>query len=384
MGKYRRYGQANMNDVVRDVKVCHKKYFNNIAFSDFIDLFKGKKIYEIRELEEELFKVIDKPALWEKFKADDKSYLATQQLLLEMSHEQLLITQLTYDKLYKEEPTFNKKYWTDFEGCFHIDYNRNFSKLYSEYDVKGVSLERISIMAHGKWVVFEFNGYSDDSDVREVSKASKTGFFNFGVIIFNKMSGSLFIQHVNPTDPRNHFKLSCVGKNFLCEKIPSKEQEDYFKKSLANDKRELKLKDNNVQYIRIGSAENFRNIEVARGVLTEYQRALTSVKDVKTDKGLNKKVKTHQARGLRIDYIESPVYDKYVPLTTLMRKTATERKEWQGGHHRSPIEHEVNGYFRTYKKTGKTVWVNGFTRGGKDGAIKEASKDKINTTVIKV
>ena len=34
-----------------------------------------------------------------------------------------------------------------------------------------------------------------------------------------------------------------------------------------------------------------------------------------------------------------------------------EKKEWQGGHHNSPVPHDVSGHWRVYKN-GKKVWIN--------------------------
>lgn len=50
-----------------------------------------------------------------------------------------------------------------------------------------------------------------------------------------------------------------------------------------------------------------------------------------------------------------------------VKQYRAEKKEWLGGHHRSPVAHEVKGYWRRRSKKDSTlIWVEGFNRGGKN------------------
>lgn len=61
----------------------------------------------------------------------------------------------------------------------------------------------------------------------------------------------------------------------------------------------------------------------------------------------------------------------YVKLSSLVERKVRERKEWQGGHHKSPVPHDVSSHYRHYKN-GKVILIQGYHKGKEDA--KEVQK----------
>ena len=94
----------------------------------------------------------------------------------------------------------------------------------------------------------------------------------------------------------------------------------------------------------------------------KYQRTLNSVKTIKRTSTARNRVDKVNTAGVQVVErlnINNVAHDVFTPLSDLAVRTVYEKKEWQGGHHASPIPHDVSGHYRTYKN-GKRVWVNGY------------------------
>lgn len=95
-----------------------------------------------------------------------------------------------------------------------------------------------------------------------------------------------------------------------------------------------------------------------QSAICEYDKFNNSVKDIKTISGAKRRVeRLHKPRVSVITNEDGK--DTYIPVSELAIKRVYERKEWQGGHHSSPVPHNVSGHWREYK-SGKRVWVKGY------------------------
>ena len=276
-----------------------KKYLEGFSVNDLVGLYNRCLTGNLDDLDEIVGEYTNQPEVIAKLKKDREYIQYSQELFLECKGKQLFISPRTYNKMWDNvKIDFDTRFWSDFdEPITMIEYNRNYTKMYKDMGVKGVSMERITCASKGRFVVFEFNGYSDDADVRKVSKASTAGFYNYGTIVFNRISGSMFIRHTDAKDPRNHFHLSTGGDEFMCEKISSKEVPNMLQRVRETDYRNEVSDDGETIFIRTTLADNLKHIQIAKQALQEYHKALKSVDGVKTEKTLEKRVKQHQARA---------------------------------------------------------------------------------------
>ena len=90
-----------------------------------------------------------------------------------------------------------------------------------------------------------------------------------------------------------------------------------------------------------------------QGCLRQYFNTIDSAETVK--RSSDKEIKVHKVNtNIRIQ-----VDDQYINLNELSKKVSYLNKSWKGGHHASPIPHDVSGHWRTYKN-GKRVWIKGY------------------------
>ena len=130
-----------------------------------------------------------------------------------------------------------------------------------------------------------------------------------------------------------------------------------------------------------------------QGVLKKYFNTIETTEIVKRESTISRKITIDKGYDIGVeeksekDAIEkeskSKRYegmDRIYNLSDLAVRKVREKKEWQGGHHASPIPHDVSGHYRTYKN-GKRVWIEGYH---KNSINYREKKSEIGSKIIVV
>ena len=111
--------------------------------------------------------------------------------------------------------------------------------------------------------------------------------------------------------------------------------------------------------------------------IKEYFEYVDAVKTIVTVSGAKRKVsKMHEPRVHAIEKVDDT--ETYVPVSSLAIRKVYEKKPYQGGHHASPIPHEVQGHWRYYKN-GKKIWIKPYHK-----ACDKYDKPKRNVNIYMV
>lgn len=284
-------------------------------------------------------------------------------IVAEMQSTCLYADDVASTKLVDGDTTLDVEFWKNFSGRFCLDhiahvYNGDI-RLCRTYAFK---------MPNSRFLTFGFDEWSASKCLPAIVNLDGNGFCNYGTLFFNIKTGTTYLQHVE--DNLNTYKLTLPsGKSEMCERISQseflqriKDADYYFKHGLYS------------KVVDSTSSTNFylqiSRMAMLEKAIKEYQRAITSVKLVRTEQGARKKSKeiNSDASGLKVsEHNGESIHSSYKNLSDIMVKKVYEKKPWQGGHHASPCKHTVSGHVRHYK-SGKEVWVDSFSRGGKNVA----------------
>lgn len=360
--RYKRYGEVAVESSLEAIKQFIKKGYiteekHKLIMSALPDLPMDNPFDGLAQLIGENTKFGTSPNV---FYAMFDEY---GQIVSEMKSTCLYADVAASVKLVDDDITLDVEFWKNFSGRFCLDhiahvYNGDV-RLCRTYAFK---------QSNSRFLTFGFDEWSASKCLPEQVHTDGQGFCNYGNLFFNVKTGTTFLQHVE--DNLNTYELALTnGQSVMCERISYgeflqriKDADYYFKHGLS------------YPAIDITSTTNFylqiSRINMLEKAIKEYQRAITSVKLVRTEQGARKRSKeiNADASGLQVSERScESIHSSYRNLSDIMVKKVHEKKPWQGGHHASPCKHTVSGHLRHYKN-GKEVWINSFSRGGKNVA----------------
>lgn len=115
-----------------------------------------------------------------------------------------------------------------------------------------------------------------------------------------------------------------------------------------------------------------------QSAIREYYEYIDAVKTITTVKGATRKIsKMHEPR---VNYIskDDSGREVFMSVSQIAIRKVYEKRPYQGGHHSSPIPHDVSGHWRNYK-SGKKIWIEPYH---KDGNGKNNETHNLNIYVV--
>lgn len=362
--KYKRYGEVAVESSLDMIKACIKKGL--LTEEDHKQIMSAMPDFPEDNPFDALAQLIGNTV---KLGLQPKDFYTLfdeyGQIVSEMKSTCLYADDVASMKLVDGDITLDVEFWKNFSGRFSLDhiahvYNGDV-RLCRTYAFK---------QANSRFLTFGFDEWSTSKCLPEQVRTDGLGFCNYGNLFFNVKTGTTFLQHVE--DNLNTYELKLTnGQSTMCERISRseflqriKDADYYFKHGVS------------YPAIDTASTTNFylqiSRMNMLEKAIKEYQRAVKSVERVRTEQGARKRSKEigADASGLQVAKVsDEKVHSSYKNLSDIMVHKVYEKKPWQGGHHASPCKHTVSGHTRHYKN-GKNVWIEPFSRGGKNQTSK--------------
>lgn len=361
--KYKRYGEVSADQSLRKIEDVLSKYkLPMSAHKQVLDYIssidQSAGIYDVTPFIVEAYGFnIPIPAF---------NTLVTEysSLTLDRYYTCLYADESTSYELAGGTITIDVDFWKNFSEEFCLDhiarlYNGD-KRLCRTYALKD---------SKSRFVIIGFDEWTSSQQMRDIAHINEEGFCNYGQMFINTKTGSVIFNHVE--DDLNVVSIKVLGSEEVKGERLTRaefekrvvETEAYFHdgsfyKSLSET---VDLNATRKFYLQIS------RLCMLEKAIREYKKALDSVKRVRTITGAKKKAKAvaSDSSGVKVANVDvHTVHSSYKSLEDMMVHKVYEKKPWQGGHHASPIEHEVSGHERHYKN-GKVVWIDGYRRGGK-------------------
>lgn len=183
----------------------------------------------------------------------------------------------------------------------------------------------------------------------------KVVFLQNEIVLINKKTNSMYV-----CDKMGDYKIKLEDTTFNCFKFKKEVLQcvmlDYYNYSLvANDTTSLS------RYDRIGS--RLSAIFVIQELYKVYKQLRDNPQVIEYKVNSNEVKESHSVHQSH-EYQDDTVVNRFVDLTAVKTKYVGRKYKALGGHHASPIEHNVSGHYRHYKN-GKVIFIESFKRGKK-------------------
>lgn len=183
----------------------------------------------------------------------------------------------------------------------------------------------------------------------------KVVFLQNEIVLINKKTNSMYV-----CDKMGDYKIKLVDTTFNCFKFKKEVLQyvmlDYYNYTLTNnDTSSLS------RYDRIGSRLSV--IFVIQELYKVYKQLRDNPQVIEYKVNSSEVKESHSVHQSH-EYQDDTVVNRFVDLTAVKTKYVGRKYKALGGHHASPIEHNVSGHYRHYKN-GKVIFIEGFKRGKK-------------------
>lgn len=183
----------------------------------------------------------------------------------------------------------------------------------------------------------------------------KVVFLQNEIVLINKKTNSMYV-----CDKMGDYKIKLVDTTFNCFKFKKEVLKyvmlDYYDYTLTNnDTASIS------RYDRIGS--RLSAIFVIQELYKVYKQLRDNPQVIEYKVNSNEVKESHSVHQSH-EYQDDTVVNRFVDLTAVKTKYVGRKYKALGGHHASPIEHNVSGHYRHYKN-GKVIFIEGFKRGKK-------------------
>lgn len=183
----------------------------------------------------------------------------------------------------------------------------------------------------------------------------KVVFLQNEIVLINKKTNSMYV-----CDKMGDYKIKLVDTTFNCFKFKKEVLQyvmlDYYNYTLTNnDTSSLS------RYDHIGS--RLSAIFVVQELYKVYKQLRDNPQVIEYKVNSNEVKESHSIHQSH-EYQGDTVVNRFVDLTAVKTKYVGRKYKALGGHHASPIEHNVSGHYRHYKN-GKVIFIEGFKRGKK-------------------
>lgn len=183
----------------------------------------------------------------------------------------------------------------------------------------------------------------------------KVVFLQNEIVLINKKTNSMYV-----CDKMGDYKIKLEDTTFNCFKFKKEVLQyvmlDYYNYTLTNnDTTSLS------RYDRIGS--RLSAIFVIQELYKVYKQLRYNPQVIEYKVNSNEVKESHSVHQSH-EYQDDTVVNRFVDLTAVKTKYVGRKYKALGGHHASPIEHNVSGHYRHYKN-GKVIFIESFKRGKK-------------------
>lgn len=239
---------------------------------------------------------------------------------------------------------FDPSVFENLEQEFCIEYT-------FEDKVEGTVMTRVDVYYDKEVGVLFFFNFATDKNKPGKFDINKMNIFNQYPILYDKRGERLCVAKRTESYDGYEFSMTIKGDTFYGSCLDLKdikiENIDVVDSSGIVDKDENPI------------ATSAGAMFVACGVLKEYFKVMNNVTVVKKESTAVKRAESHTDKGIKVHEPSVGPTTRYIPLSSYAVKVVREKKPHQGGHHKSPHPHPVDGFERHYK-SGKTVWIDGF------------------------
>ena len=183
----------------------------------------------------------------------------------------------------------------------------------------------------------------------------KVVFLQNEIVLINKKTNSMYV-----CDKIGDYKIKLEDTTFNCFKFKKEVLQyvmlDYYNYSLVENDTASPSR-----YDRIGS--RLSAIFVIQELYKVYKQLLDNPQVIEYKVNSNEVKESHSVHQSH-EYQDDTVVNRFVDLTAVKTKYVGRKYKALGGHHASPVEHNVSGHYRHYKN-GKVIFIESFKRGKK-------------------